>query len=441
MTLHRVFLLIVFVLAARLAGAQTLTLQQCIDTALARNLDVARTALGAESAEVQLQQARGARLPNLTGDLYHAFNQGRGIDPTSNGYVNQSLNFANYQLNSGVVLFNGGALRQTQLQRAAAWEAARLEVQQAKDFLAINVITAYLQLLINEDLLQAVTRQAELSRQQYERLELMHRQGAIRPSELSDMKGQWMADQLAISNARNALETARLVLAQLLNKPYHTGLTVARIDTSAFREPYGATVAQVLEEASGQFPSLKAAGLRTESARHGILSARGSRAPVLSVGGGLATAYSSAARDGSGKLSYNSQLRNNFSTTVGVGLTVPLFNRLQGRSRVRLAEIEWKATRVQEALVTQQLRQQVEAAWLNLTNAGDRLGLLETQADAYAESYAAAEVRYKAGVGTSVDYLIAKDRMDRARIGLIMARYDFVLRKQVLDYFRGAGRR
>ncbi|RYY94460.1 MAG: TolC family protein, partial [Chitinophagaceae bacterium] len=320
MTMYRVLLLTAFILGLRSAGAQPLTLQQCIDTALTRNLDVARSALAAQGAEVQWQQAAGARLPNLTGDVYHGFNQGRGIDPTSNSYVNQSLNFANYQLNSEVVLFNGGALRQTQLQRASAHEAARLEVRQARDFLAINVITAYLQLLINEDLLEAVTRQADLSRQQYERLEVMHRQGAIRPSELSDLKGQWMADQLAITNARNALETARLSLAQLLNTPYSTALTVARLDTSAFREPYGATVAQVLEEASGQFPSLKAAGLRTESARHGILAARGARTPLLSLGAGLATAYSSTARDAAGKVSYNSQLRNNFSTTVGIGL-------------------------------------------------------------------------------------------------------------------------
>ncbi|RYF82042.1 MAG: TolC family protein, partial [Chitinophagaceae bacterium] len=45
---------------------------------------------------------------------------------------------------------------------------------------------------------------------------------------------------------------------------------------------------------------------------------------------------------------------------------------------------------------------------------------------------------FNAGVGTSVDYLIAKNNLDRANINLISARYDFVLRKKVLDYYQNA---
>jgi outer membrane protein len=437
--MYRVSLFLILFFTGGALSAQELTLQQCIDTALARNLEVQRSGLAVQTAEAQWRMAAGARLPNLSADLYQGFSQGRGIDPTSNSFVNQSLNFSNYQLNSNVVLFNGGALRNTQLQQSTAYEAARLEVQQVKDYLTIGVITDYLQVLINEDLVRALQQQAELSRAQYERLLILDRQGAIRPSELSDMKGQWMNDQLNVSNARNALELARLALAQRMNLPYSPALTVARLDTALFSTVYSVTAAQVLDESQRHFAAFRAAGLRSESARYGLLSARGARMPLLTIGGGLATAYSSAARDASGKVAYNSQLKNNFSTNIGLGLSVPLFNRLQSRGRMRLAEVEWKRSQLQEAQVSQQVRQQIETAWLNLQNARQRLDLLQEQAAAYTASYTAAEVRYKAGVGSVVDYLIAKDRMDRAQINLIMARYDFVLRQKVLDYFRSSG--
>jgi outer membrane protein len=435
--MNRSILLTVFLLATFVASAQTLSLQQCIDSALARNLELRRSALAAETSEVQLQGARGARLPNLGADLYHGFNQGRGIDPTSNSYVNQSLNFGNYQLNSNVVLFNGGALRSAQQQQALAYEAARFEVTGTRDYLVISVITAYLQLLVNEDLLEAVTRQADLSRQQFERLRILDEQGAIRPSELSDIKGQWMNDQLAIVNAKQAMETARLALAQLMNRPYDPAMTIARLDTAAFKRSYELPLAQVLSESSGNFPGLRAATLRVQSSQYAIRAARGARMPTLTFGGGLATAYSSTAHDANGKTSYNTQLQNNLSTTVGMGLSVPIFNRLQGRTRVRLAEIDWKRSIVQEQQASLQLQQQVEGAWLTMIQARDRLTFLQEQVAAYTDSYAGAETRYKAGVGTSIDYLTAKDRLDRARINLIMARYDLELRKQVLDYFRG----
>ena len=73
---------------------------------------------------------------------------------------------------------------------------------------------------------------------------------------------------------------------------------------------------------------------------------------------------------------------------------------------------------------------------MNMTNAYERYKTLQQQVNAYTTSFKAAEARFGAGVGTSVDYLIAKNNLDRANINLISAKYDFVLRKKVLDYYQ-----
>jgi outer membrane protein len=160
--------------------------------------------------------------------------------------------------------------------------------------------------------------------------------------------------------------------------------------------------------------------------------------PTLGLGAGLNTNYSSVARDANNeKITYSDQLKNNRFTSFGLGLTIPIFNSSIARNRVRLSEIQLRNTELQEQETKRDLRQRIDQAYLNMNNAYERYKVLLVQVDAYQQSYKAAEVRFNAGVGTSVDYLTAKDRLDRANLNLLNAKYDFVLRKKILDFYAG----
>ncbi|HJW15547.1 MAG TPA: TolC family protein [Flavisolibacter sp.] len=433
--MNRVLCLFIVTVSGMVSQAQTYTLEQAIDTALASNIPVRQNGLLVQTSQVYLNQARLNRLPYLTADVTHGIYNGRSIDPSSNGYVNQNLNSANYQLNSGFVLFNGGSIQSTVKQNEAAFESSKLTWQQAKDNLVLNVILAYLQVLNNEDLLTSASNQAAVSQKQLDRLDILNRQGAIKPSEYSDLKGQYMNDQLSIVSAKTALEESKLSLAQLMNKQYDKNMKLERIDVSEFLASYNASAADLYKSALEQFPLVKSVELQTKSFAYGSKAARGALFPTISIGGGLNTNYSSIAQNAAGKISYNNQLKNNVSTSVGLGVSIPIFNRMQQRNRVKLADIQLKNSELEEEKTKTQLQQQVDQAYLNMTNAYDRYKVLVEQVAAYNESFKAAEVRYNAGVGTSIDYLTAKDRLDRANINLISAKYDFVLRKKVLDYY------
>lgn len=433
--MNRVFCLFILTVSGIISQAQTYTLEQAIDTAIASNIPVRQNGLLVQTSQVYLNQARLNRLPYVTADITHGIYNGRSIDPSSNGYVNQNLNSANYQLNSGFVLFNGGSIQSTVKQNEAAFESSKLTWQQVKDNLVLNVILAYLQVLNNEDLLTSAANQAAISQKQLDRLDILNRQGAIKPSEYSDLKGQYMNDQLSIVSAKTALEESKLSLAQLMNKQYDKNMKLERIDVSEFLASYNASAEDVYKSALEQFPLVKSVELQTKSFAYGVKAARGALFPTISIGGGLNTNYSSIAQNAAGKISYNNQLKNNVSTSVGLGVSIPIFNRMQQRNRVKLADIQLKNSELEEEKTKTQLQQQVDQAYLNMTNAYDRYKVLVEQVGAYNESFKAAEVRYNAGVGTSIDYLTAKDRLDRANINLISAKYDFVLRKKVLDYY------
>ena len=420
------------------AHSQTYSLQQCIDSALKNNIPVKQSALDMETARVNWKQAKTNVLPNLGMDISHGLNTGRSIDPFTNTYVNQSVNRASYGASSNVVLFNGGSLQNRIKENATAYEASRMEWQQEKDNLVLNVLLAYLSVLNNEDQLKVAYQQAATSQATLDRLQVLNSQGAVKPSDVSDLKGQLMNDQLGILSAKNQLELSKLVLSQWMNKPYDSAMRLERMSAEDLIAGYGQTAEEIYQSSLQQFSLVKAVELRSKSSEYSLKAARGQMFPTIGLGGGINTNYSSVARDiNNEKIAYSSQLKNNRFTSLGVGINIPIFNSSIARNRVKLSEINLKNTELQEQETKRDLRQRIDQAYLNMNNAYERYKVLLVQVKAYEDSYKAAEVRFNAGVGTSVDYLTSKDRLDRANLNFVNAKYDFVLRKKILDFYAG----
>ncbi|MDO9373128.1 MAG: TolC family protein, partial [Ferruginibacter sp.] len=137
------------------------------------------------------------------------------------------------------------------------------------------------------------------------------------------------------------------------------------------------------------------------------------------------------------KITYSSQFNNNIATAYGVSVRVPIFSAFQTRSNVRLARNEEKFNRLVADNVKFQLRQSVDQAYVNITTTFKRYNTLQKQADAYAESFRIAEVRFENGVINAPEYLIAKNNLERTRATLITARYEYLLRTKVLDFYMG----
>ena len=447
--------------------ANTINLQKAVETAIKNNLEVKQSDLRMQTAGVNWRQAKANLFPSLQGFANHGINQGRSIDPFTNSFVNQSINFAGYGLNTSLVIFNGLAIQNNIRQNALTYEATRMELQQQKDELTLSIILAYLQVLNNEDLLTQSRNQEAVSRQQVDRLNLLFQEGAIPPAQLYDLKGQLANDELSIVNNQNAVNGAKLTLSQLMNVPFDKTLQLEKLMIDQFSTNYDVTPDAIYKMALQQLAIVKAAQLRTQSAGKAIKTAKGDLYPNLVLSGNVTTNYSSAAnRDiflnttevttpqyvmingiktavispkdnfQSQRIKYNEQLDNNLFTSLSLGLRIPIFNSLQARTRVRLAQIDQKNTEYVEQTTKTQLSQAIEQAYFNMTAAQNRYTVLTEQVTAFQESFRIAEIRFNEGAITSVDYIIAKNNLDRANLNLISARYDYVLRTKILDYYQ-----
>jgi outer membrane protein len=437
--MKKLFFLYGFILLSQTGIAQDslLTLKQTVEISIANNPTVKQTEFQMQVAGVNLNQSKGNFIPQVSGSINHYLNQGRSIDPANNGYINQQLTTANYSLSSDVTLFNGFFLLNNLKKNQYAYEASKMDWQQSKDKLMLDVMLAYLQMLTNTDLLEQARRQADVSWQQVSRLELMNKDGAIKPSDLSDLRGQYANDQLSLINAQNLLDQARYSLAQLMNVPYNKNLKVERIGADQFDMNYGNSPDSIYQLATQQLAVMKAVDLKTKSFEKAVSAAKGNLYPSLGIGGGINTNYSSLAKDAiNNKIPYDNQLKNNYGTYIGAGINIPLLNNFRYRNQVALAKIDYKSAQFTAQTAKIQLKQNIEKDYFNMSAALERYKTLSGQVNAYTESFHAADVRFTEGVGTSVDYLIAKNNLDRAKTNLIVARYEYLLRIKILDYYQ-----
>ena len=467
--MKKISLSIALMLAFFIGKAQLkLSLQEAIKTGIANNIDVNQANLLSEKAEVAWKQSKASMLPNLNVTADHGINQGRSIDPYTNAYINQKVDYASYGAASNILLFNGLSLTNGIKANALGYKASEMELQQAKDNLTINIILAYLNVLSAEDVLESSKNTQLVTGKQVDRLNILNQSGAISPSDYYDLKGQLANDQIAVVDNEAAVETAKLNLAQLLNIPYDKNMEVEKLPSDAFNINYTVSADSVYRTALAQFAQIKAVHLRTQSAEKNVKSIKGELFPTLSLGGNINTNYSSAATQNlfvnsvevpstdyvnvngsqipvitkqdnfnTQKITYGNQLNNNLFTTVNLGLRIPLFNASQVRSRVKLARIDLKNSELVEQNTKTVLQQSVERAYVNLSNTSNKYKILLDQVDAFGESFRAAEIKFNAGAITSVDYLIAKNNLDRTNTNLITAKYDFVLRSKILDYYQG----
>jgi outer membrane protein len=137
------------------------------------------------------------------------------------------------------------------------------------------------------------------------------------------------------------------------------------------------------------------------------------------------------------KVSFGTQFNNNLSKYIGLGLSIPIFNGAQARSRVRTAKIQFKVTQLVEQNTKTLLQQSIERAYVNFKNTSDKYAILLDQVKSFTESFKAAQAKFDAGSITSDIYLIAKNNLNATNINLIVSKYNFVLRSKILDYYKG----
>ena len=417
------------------ASAQTRegwTLQQCIDYALQNNIQIKTQEITLENAEASLEQAKAQQYPTLS--FSSSFGANFQNITTYNEYMEKAGGVSvsnNFGLNSGLALYQGGRLRNTVKQSQVQRDATELDVEQARIDLEISVAQAFLQVLYNHEALELKRQAEELSARQVERGEQLFAAGSISRVELSQLKSQYASDQYQTVAAENTLESSRLQLKQLLelglDQPFEIAYPV--IDDSVVGAPIP-ELADVYAEALATLPQMKSSELDIESADLAVQIAKGSALPSISMNAGISTGYSSSAGT-----RYFDQLGNKLGESLGLNLSLPIFNGKQVRTNIKKAELQLASARLQDASARKQLLSTLESVRNDAVSAQQRYFASKAQLEAAGESFRLVTEQFNAGIKNTVELLTEKNNYLSALSQQLQAKYQALLAEKLLDRY------
>lgn len=415
------------------------TLRQCIDYAIEHNIDIRRTANAAEQSEVSVNTAKWARLPNLNGSAGQSWNWGRtqtAIKDEATGdystvYVNTNSNSTNMSVSTSIPIFTGLEIPNQYALAKLNLKAAMADLEKAKEDISINIASAYLQVLFNKELHQVSLGQVELSKEQLARISRLAELGKASPAEVAEAKARVAQDEMNAVQADNNYQLALLDLSQLIELETPEGFTlsapVVTLDLLPLTPPD-----EVYQAALTTKAAVQAAQYRLEGSKHSIRIAQSAFYPQLNLNGSLGTNYYSTI-----DRNFSQQLQDNFSKYVGLSLSVPIFNRFSTRNRVRTARLQRENYALQLDNTKKTLYKEIQQAWYTALASESKYTSSSTAADASEESFRLMSEKYDNGKATAVEYNEAKQNLMKAQSDELQAKYEYLFRTKILDFYKG----
>ncbi|PTT02927.1 TolC family protein [Pedobacter sp. HMWF019] len=424
---------------------EVITIQEAIDKTLNGNLQVKQSKLNEDLSEENLGQSKYAILPTLNSSNSYNVNFGRSLDQSTYTYNNRQFSSYNGGLTSNVTLFQGLQKLNQIKQNKLLLAADKTNTEKIKNDLILQVITAYLQILYNKDLLKAADQQLAVSKQQLDVQQQLLDVGNKTLADLSQAKSQLATSELNKTNAENALTISYLTLAQLMEIPSSSKYEVQAPVLSSFNKPStNYNPDQVYDNALTFFPDIKLASIKSEAAKKGIDVAKGSYYPTLTFGGSLASNFASTGTrilpggiPDPSAYHFFDQIKDNFGQSFGFSLAIPIFNGFQARSNVRKARINYLQNQTQEQLAKNNLSKVIYQAVADLKAAEGRYSSTTNTFLAQKDAFHVIEQRYAVGLVNSLDYSTSQTNMNKAEIDMIQAKYDLLFRAKVIDYYLG----
>lgn len=469
MRLSLYLFLILFAPLLTQAQSGTWTLEQCIEYAKENNITVQQSRLNVERNQLLLKQSQFARLPNLNANAGLFLNFGRSIDPTTNEFTTQNVETSTFGMSSNVTLFQGFQLQNAVKQNEQELSASRYAQQATEMDVALMVTQAYLNALLAKETLQAAREQLSIVQAQEETTRKMVDAGSLPEGDLLQVQSQVAQQEFQLVSNENDLELAllNLQLTMLLEPTPAFDIASPSSDPDGFDlASYGSPTA-VYNHTLEMHPTIQDAELQQASAETGIAIAKGNMMPSLSVSGSLGSNQSSArslfdqqvagfdtigtvVNTGSQVIAnfpsyslieqpypYFQQLGDNFNQSLGVNLSIPIFNRWQIRTAVEQAKVNKQAADLQLEQRKVQLRNDVYSAYTSAEAAGKQYEAAENNLVATEKAFEYTQKRAEQGMATPFDFRIAQNNLNIAETNTLRAKYQYLLSLKVLDFYLG----
>jgi len=418
---------------AQTPSSKTITFSDAIRIALEQNTAIRQAKNTAALNSAAVTQQKLAFLPNLSLSANTAQDYGRNFNQSEGRIVDQTTNSMNAGLSSSVTLFDG-------LKNVASLKSAKLDEQageqdltRAKQTVVFTVASNFLSLVSQQEQLRVqqenLTAQETLEKQ----IDQFVKAGSRPVSDLYQQQATVASARAAVVTTRNAVELAKVDLIQTLQLDPR--------GTYDFRAPsVGSTVPadphfnldSLLDRAFAQRADLDAQESRVDAAQQDVKAASASKWPSISLNAGYNSGVSSAS-----DASFLDQLNQRRGGSIGIGVSIPLFDRGNTQVATERAQIQAENARLALASQRQQVALEVRRAYLDYQASREQFAAAEAQQRAAELAVSTTQQRYQVGAATLVELSLARATQVQAASALVNARYNLVFQQALMSYYTG----
>ena len=412
---------------------RVMTLAQCIDYAVSHNVNVKRYANNVEQQKVQLSTARNSRLPDLTAGASQSFNFGRGLN-SENAYVNRNTQSTGFNLQTSVPLLTGGRIPNEIAMSRLNLQAATADLEHARQSIALQVAAAYLQAVYAAEVVKVQEAQVAFSKIQEDRISKLFNAGKSPESDVVEAHSQVAQDEMGRTQAKCDYKLAMLDLSQLLelSSPDSIEIVAPQGETSPTLPPLPD---RIFARAEGVKPEIQAEKLRLQAAEKNIRIAKAALYPTLSLGAGLSSEYYKTS--GYQAASFSKQLSDNFNKSIGLSLNIPIFNRLATRNSIRQAKLQQSEQALQLDETKKTLYKEIQQAYYNAVNAQAKYESALAARKAAESNSNMMTGKFENGRANATELEEAKTKRANAITSTLQAKYEYILRMKIIEFYEG----
>lgn len=453
-------------------GQDTWSLERCILYARDNNITIKQAQASVRTALLSERQAKASRLPSLSASFDAGEQFGRTIDPTTNTFSPNATGYNSLRLSAGAQVFAGGQIHHAVKQANWNLRASEADAEQTMNALALQIAQAYLTILLTEEQLKSAQRRISQGGEQLKVTQKLIDAGTLPLADKYTVEAQIARDEQTAVTVQNNLDIAYLNLKQFLQLEPDFDLRIERpaVELPADARPDELSLSPLYATATATQPNIRAAGFRLKSAAEGIEIAKAAYFPTVTLFANLSSNYSTQFPDenravytgdvlsGVQKfringqdlevqryiptfdiptLSYFKQIDQNFGQGVGVSINVPIYQNGRNRLSVERARLSLLNAEMQNTQTQQQLKSDIQTAIANARAGRRQLEAAQKSFAAMQTAFQNMEKRHAIGAVNSFDLTTARNNLNNAENDLIVAKYDYLFRLKILDFYQG----
>lgn len=424
----------------RAGNEETWNLERCIQYAVENNIQIQKSNVSEQQQEVSLKEAQAALFPSLSFGMNQSLNyrplQDSPNSIVANGMANTSTKKltenGNYSLNASWTVWDGKSNTNTIKIQKLNKKIAELDTEISKNSITEQITQLYIQILYSTEAKKVNESILETAKKQVERGKEMMQNGLLSETELKQLEAQWSSAQYDVVNAQTQIDDYSLQLKQLLELDPNTDFRIADLeitDEQALQMVPSSN--EVYNQALLLRPEIQSKQTAIEAAKLSVDVAKAGYQPSLSLNASISDShYSTGAQ-------VASQLKENLSGTIGLTLSVPIFDNRKNKSAVERAKLDQVTKTLELTEEQKNLYNTIENYNLQARNNQEKFKASITKTESMESSYKLLNEQFENGLKNVVELLTGKDDLLQAQQEKLQSKYTTLLNIQLLKFYQG----